>query len=116
MGPPVTEGEVVALIGPNGAGKTTAFNAVTGYLRATSGTLRYRGKALGGMSSSQIAALGLVRTFQKTSVFAGRSALENVLVPYKLSENISLLRDKGFAHCEVFFKWYNFAGLVATKK
>jgi len=76
----VNEGEVVALIGPNGAGKTTAFNAVTGYLRATSGTLRYRGRALDGMSSSQIAALGLVRTFQKTSVFAGRSVLENVLV------------------------------------
>jgi tRNA (cmo5U34)-methyltransferase len=45
-----------------------------------------------------------------------REALENVLVPYKLSENISLLRDRGFAHCEVFFKWYNFAGLIATKK
>ena len=45
-----------------------------------------------------------------------REALENVLVPYKLSENIAMLRDKGFAHCEVFFKWYNFVGLVATKK
>ena len=45
-----------------------------------------------------------------------REALENVLVPYKLNENITLLRDKGFGHCEVFFKWYNFAGLVAIKK
>lgn len=45
-----------------------------------------------------------------------REALENVLVPYKLSENISLLRDKGFSHCEVFFKWFNFAGLIATKQ
>lgn len=45
-----------------------------------------------------------------------REALENVLVPYKLSENIAMLRDRGFAHCEVFFKWYNFVGLVATKK
>jgi tRNA (cmo5U34)-methyltransferase len=45
-----------------------------------------------------------------------REALENVLVPYKLSENIALLRDHGFAHCEVFFKWYNFAGLIAVKK
>ena len=44
-----------------------------------------------------------------------REALENVLVPYKLSENITLLRDKGFSHCEVFFKWYNFAGLIAVK-
>jgi len=45
-----------------------------------------------------------------------REALENVLIPYKLSENIALIRDKGFAHCEVFFKWYNFAGFVAIKK
>ncbi len=45
-----------------------------------------------------------------------REALENVLIPYKLSENISLLRDRGFEHCEVFFKWFNFAGLVALKK
>lgn len=45
-----------------------------------------------------------------------REALENVLIPYKLSENISLLRDVGFEHCEVFFKWYNFAGLIAFKK
>lgn len=45
-----------------------------------------------------------------------REALENVLVPYKLSENISLLRDQGFINCEVFFKWYNFAGIVAVKK
>ncbi|HTD93222.1 MAG TPA: carboxy-S-adenosyl-L-methionine synthase CmoA [Chitinophagaceae bacterium] len=45
-----------------------------------------------------------------------REALENVLIPYKLSEDITLLRDKGFAHCEVFFKWYNFAGIIAVKK
>lgn len=45
-----------------------------------------------------------------------REALENILIPYKLSENITLLRDAGFSHCEVFFKWYNFVGLVAVKK
>lgn len=45
-----------------------------------------------------------------------REALENILVPYKLSENITLLHESGFAHCEVFFKWYNFVGLIAVKK
>jgi tRNA (cmo5U34)-methyltransferase len=44
-----------------------------------------------------------------------REALENVLIPYKLSENITLLRNAGFAHCEVFFKWYNFSGFIAKK-
>ncbi len=54
--------------------------------------------------------------YSELEISQKREALENVLIPYKLSEDISLLRDKGFAHCEVFFKWYNFAGLIAIKK
>jgi branched-chain amino acid transport system ATP-binding protein len=76
----VREGEVLALIGPNGAGKTTAFNAITGYLAPSSGDIAFRGRSLGGLKTHQIAAQGLVRTFQKTSVFAGRSALDNILI------------------------------------
>ena len=76
----VREGEVLSLIGPNGAGKTTAFNAITGYLAPTSGAIAFRGKSLKGMRTDAIALLGLVRTFQKTSVFGGRSALDNVLI------------------------------------
>lgn len=45
-----------------------------------------------------------------------REALENVLVPYKLSENFLMLEQAGFSHCETFFKWYNFAGIIAHKK
>ena len=44
-----------------------------------------------------------------------REALENVLVPYRLEENEHLLRHVGFSHVEVFFKWYNFCGLLALK-
>ncbi len=54
--------------------------------------------------------------YSELEISQKREALENVLIPYKLSEDISLLRDRGFAHCEVFFKWYNFAGLIAIKK
>jgi branched-chain amino acid transport system ATP-binding protein len=76
----VREGEVLALIGPNGAGKTTAFNAITGYLAPTSGDIFFQGKKLKGLKPNQIAEQGLVRTFQKTSVFGGRTALENILI------------------------------------
>lgn len=55
-------------------------------------------------------------SYSEMEISQKREALENVLVPYKLNENITLLKDKGFAHCEVFFKWYNFAGLIAVKK
>ncbi|NNE77220.1 MAG: carboxy-S-adenosyl-L-methionine synthase CmoA [Pricia sp.] len=44
-----------------------------------------------------------------------RESLENVLVPYQLSENESLLKACGFRFTEVFFKWYNFTGLIAIK-
>lgn len=44
-----------------------------------------------------------------------REALENVLIPYKLSEDIQLLKDAGFNSYETFFRWYNFAGMVALK-
>lgn len=44
-----------------------------------------------------------------------REALENVLVPYRLEENKTLLRKVGFRHVDVFFKWYNFCAIIATK-
>jgi branched-chain amino acid transport system ATP-binding protein len=81
----VREGEVLSLIGPNGAGKTTAFNAITGYLRPSGGEILFNSKKIIGKSSSELAALGLVRTFQKTSVFPNRSALENILIGLHLS-------------------------------
>jgi len=76
----VHEGEIVSLIGPNGAGKTTAFNSITGYLQPASGQSLYRGRNLNGLKPNQIADLGVVRTFQKTSVFAGNTVFENILI------------------------------------
>ena len=44
-----------------------------------------------------------------------REALENVLIPYRLEENRELLRKEGFRQVDVFFKWYNFCGMIALK-
>lgn len=44
-----------------------------------------------------------------------REALENVLIPYRMEENFDLLRSVGFQHVEVFFRWYNFCGIIAVK-
>jgi branched-chain amino acid transport system ATP-binding protein len=76
----VCDGEIVGLIGPNGAGKTTAFNVFTGFLKPTGGEVRYRGTLLNGLKPHEIAGLGLVRTFQRTSVFQNNSVYENVLI------------------------------------
>ena len=75
----VRSGEIVGLIGPNGAGKTTAFNVITGFLKPTNGEVRYRSTVLNGLKPNEIAALGVVRTFQRTSVFQDTNVFQNVL-------------------------------------
>jgi branched-chain amino acid transport system ATP-binding protein len=75
----VPEGSLTALIGPNGAGKTTLFNLVTRLYEPDAGDVRFHGASLAGRSPSDIAALGLVRTFQSARIFPGMTALENVL-------------------------------------
>jgi branched-chain amino acid transport system ATP-binding protein len=81
----VRAGEVLSLIGPNGAGKTSAFNAITGYLVPDGGSIAYRGTRLNGLKPDRIAQQGVVRTFQKTSVFMGQSVLDNVLLGLHLA-------------------------------
>ena len=86
----VYDGEILSLIGPNGAGKTTAFNVITGYQAPTSGEVRYNGASLRNLPPNRVAALGLVRTFQKTSVFAGNTVLDNLLIGQHLSTSRKL--------------------------
>jgi branched-chain amino acid transport system ATP-binding protein len=76
----VDEGELVSLIGPNGAGKTTAFNVITGFLKPTKGQVTFRGTSLSGLKPHEVTTLGLVRTFQRTSVFDKISVFENILI------------------------------------
>ena len=44
-----------------------------------------------------------------------REALENVLIPYRVDENFELLARHGFNQADIFFKWYNFCGIVGVK-
>jgi len=76
----VSKGEIVSLIGPNGAGKTTAFNVMTGFLTPTKGAVKYCGADLKGKKPHEIADLGLIRTFQRTSVFPNDTVYDNVLM------------------------------------
>jgi len=71
---------VVGLIGGNGAGKTTFINLVTGYLRPTSGVVRYGGRDITGMSPRRLTRLGICRSFQIPQVFDSLSTYENLLV------------------------------------
>ncbi len=76
----VDAGSIHALIGPNGAGKTTTFNVICGFYTPTSGRILYQETDIAGLRTSAIAELGLVRTFQATTLFSEFSVLDNVLV------------------------------------
>ena len=81
----VRTGQVTAVIGPNGAGKTTAFNCVTGFYKPTSGEITVRDGSgvlrIDKLPGHKIVAqAGIARTFQNIRLFAGMTALENLLV------------------------------------
>jgi branched-chain amino acid transport system ATP-binding protein len=76
----VHEGEILGLIGPNGAGKSTTFNLIAGAHRADAGEIRFAGQGIRGLAPHEIAARGVMRTFQHNRPFDGMTVLENVLV------------------------------------
>ena len=78
----VPEGAIVGLIGPNGAGKTTLFNTVSGFYRADSGDLVFRGKSLVGLAPYNIVRTGIARTFQNVELWPRMTVLQNVLTGY----------------------------------
>ena len=69
---------VHGLIGPNGAGKTTLFSLITGFYRADTGSVRFDGMDVTGLTTSARARRGLVRTFQSNLLFNDQTVLENV--------------------------------------
>jgi branched-chain amino acid transport system ATP-binding protein len=76
----VGQGRIVGLIGPNGAGKTTLFNCLSRLYRPTRGDITFNGQSLNRCAPSDIAALGVGRTFQSPALFASMSVLDNVKV------------------------------------
>lgn len=74
----IREKTIHAILGPNGAGKTTFFNLITGAIPPASGKVNYLGDDITGWSPERLANIGIVRTFQRTSIFKKLTALENV--------------------------------------
>jgi len=75
----VEKGSITALIGPNGAGKTSAFNCLTGFYKATEGSILYKGESLLGLQPYQITYKSIIRTFQNVRLFKNMTVLENVM-------------------------------------
>ncbi|NYT36004.1 ABC transporter ATP-binding protein [Allopusillimonas soli] len=77
--------EVLGLVGPNGAGKTTLFNAISGLVRPTSGSIRFQDADLSRMPLHRRARLGIGRTFQIPQPLAELTVRENLVVAQRFS-------------------------------
>ncbi|MFC0629277.1 ABC transporter ATP-binding protein [Kribbella deserti] len=81
----VGEGELFAVIGPNGAGKTSIFNVLSGVYRPEQGKVRFKAEEdedvdLLGKRPSQIAKLGIARTFQNIELFSNLTVIDNLML------------------------------------
>src|ERR1700722_3305515 len=76
----IAEVELRCLIGPNGAGKSTFFKMLTGQLRPTNGSIKFRGAEIAGAHPHDIARLGVGIKTQVPNVFDGLSVAENVFI------------------------------------
>ncbi len=81
---------IFGLIGPNGAGKTTVFNLITGIYKHDVGSIHFGGKDLLPLKPSQIAGVGIGRTFQNIRLFGQLTVMENLLVAAELSKATNL--------------------------
>jgi len=75
----IEKGSITALIGPNGAGKTSAFNCLTGFYKATSGSIVYKEESLIDLPPFKITYKGIIRTFQNVRLFKNMTVMENVM-------------------------------------
>jgi branched-chain amino acid transport system ATP-binding protein len=89
----VESGQIVSLIGPNGAGKTTCFNLVTGFYSPSAGRVKFCSRDVTGLRPSQMARLGVVRTFQKTNVLKGLTVRDNIYASQYLRGKAPLWRS-----------------------
>jgi branched-chain amino acid transport system ATP-binding protein len=84
------QGEILGIIGPNGAGKSTLFNLITGYIRPSSGKIRFYGQDITNYPPDKIVKLGIGRTFQSVRLFSSMTLMDNVRTAQQLHDSDNL--------------------------
>jgi branched-chain amino acid transport system ATP-binding protein len=92
----VQKGEIVSLIGPNGAGKTSLLNMISGFFRPDSGSIQFENLNITRRRPSEIAQLGIARTFQNIALFSGLTVLDNILLGRHVHMHAGLLASLVF--------------------
>jgi branched-chain amino acid transport system ATP-binding protein len=76
----VGEGEIVALLGANGAGKSTTLRVISGLMLPQSGSLRFSGRSIAGLSPRAIVKLGIAHVPEGRRVFPGLTVRDNIIL------------------------------------
>ena len=76
----VPRGSIVSIIGPNGAGKTSLLNMISGFYKPDTGRVVLDGSDITHRKPSEIARLGIARTFQNIALFSGLTVLDNLML------------------------------------
>ena len=92
----VEQGEIFAIVGPNGAGKSTLFNLISRFYEPAAGDIRFDGESILRKGPSEIATLGIARTFQNIELFEHSTVLQNLLVGRHTRRQTSLLSQVVF--------------------
>lgn len=96
----VNEGEIVTLIGSNGAGKSTTLSAITGLVKASSGTITFNGKNITNLLPYKIVKMGISLSPEGREVFPALTVEENLTLGAYTRNNHNEIR-------EIFERVYN---------
>jgi branched-chain amino acid transport system ATP-binding protein len=106
----VEPGERVGLIGPNGSGKSTLVNCMCGTLQNESGTVRFDGEIVDGLSAHERTHRGMARSFQLPRPFPTLTVKDNLRIP--LLYTVAARRGAHLSQSEINDRCQELSGLV----
>ena len=86
----VQQGQILSVIGPNGAGKSTLFKLIASFVRTSAGEVLFKGNRISDLAPHAVARMGVVRTFQETTIFRSMTVRDNIIVAHHLRSKSSL--------------------------
>lgn len=98
----VDEGSLTCIVGPNGAGKSTVLRVVSGLLRPSAGTVRFRDRSIAGCSPRAILEMGIVQVPQERSLFPTMAVGENVRLGAYTLRDRGLIERRWREVCDTF--------------
>jgi branched-chain amino acid transport system ATP-binding protein len=87
----INKGEIVSIIGPNGSGKSTVFNLITGFHKPSSGRVIAGGEDITGLKPYNVAAKGIARTFQHTTIYSQNTVQGNLIIGHRLRTKTGII-------------------------